>query len=321
MVAATALADGFPTSPQVALSQSSRRPANQHPGHELALDAPDAISLEHGEGSVAGTGGLELYHQWWWPLRRARASIVVVHGLKDHSARYGAFAERLVAARFAVHAFDLRGHARSAGVRAWVDSFDEYVGDLDAVVRRVIAQDRDPLLFVFGHGLGGAIAALWAIERPLACAGLLLSGASLQAQDAPPEAPATRLLATIAPRMRIFQVDLRRISRDRGTVEDALRDNLVQRAPAPARTARELLDAMARIDARAGELTTPLLALHGTADLVESPAGSRRIVQRAASVDKQLYMYDGLAHDLLHEPERAHVLRDVSAWLEDRAAA
>ena len=76
-----------------------------------------------------------------------------------------------------------------------------------------------------------------------------------------------------------------------------------------------------RIDAHAAQLTTPLLAMHGSADAVESPEGSRRIVQRAGSGDKQLYLYDGLAHDLLHEPERARVLRDVSAWLDERAPA
>lgn len=285
------------------------------------FQAPETVTLEHGESSIPGVGGTALYHQWWRPCGRPRAAVVVVHGLKDHSTRYVAFAERLVAARFAVHAFDLRGHARSAGARAWVGSFDEYVGDLDAVVRRVIAKERDPLLFVFGHGLGGTIAALWAIQRPRACAGVVLSGASLQAQASPPEARATRLLGTLAPRARIFQIDLRRTSRDRGTVEDALRDGLVQQSPAPARTARELLDAMERIDARAGQLTAPLLAMHGSADAVESPEGSRRIVQRAGSVDKQLYVYDGLAHDLLHEPERARVLRDVSAWLDERAPA
>lgn len=321
MAAPTALADAFPLLPKRRAPAPPTPPLDVEVDYVPEQDAPDAVTLEHGESSIAGAAGLALYHQWWRPCGRARAAVVLVHGLKDHSARYGAFAERLVAARFAVHAFDLRGHARSAGARAWVDSFDDYVGDLDAVIRRVTARERDALLFVFGHGLGGAVAALWAIERPRACAGLVLSGASLQAHDAPPEAHATRLLATLAPHARIFQIDVRRTSRDRGTVEDALRDGLVQQGPAPARTARELLDAMARIDARAGELTAPLLAVHGSADVVESPDSSRRIVRRASSVDKQLYLYDGLAHDLLHEPERARVLRDVSAWLDERAPA
>jgi acylglycerol lipase len=282
-------------------------------------EASEGVTLEHGETMVAGARGISLYTQWWRPCGAARGAVIVVHGLKDHSARYGAFAERLVAGGFAVYAFDLRGHARSAGARGWVESFDEYLRDLDAIVNRAVRRERTAPVFLFGQGMGGTIAARWAIDRAAPLAGLVLSGASLQAQEAPAEAHATRLLAVLVPRARILQIDLRRACRDRGTVEDSLRDALVQQAPAPARTARELLDAMARVDARAAQLKVPLLAMHGSADVPEDPEGSRRIVARAGSRDKQVYVYDGLAHDLLHEPERARVTSDVAAWLDDRA--
>jgi acylglycerol lipase len=282
---------------------------------------PAQVQLEHGETIVPGYRGTSLYTQWWRPFE-SRGSVLIVHGLKDHSARYGALAEQLVAEGFAVHAFDLRGHARSAGARAWVDSFDDHLRDLDSVVRHVLWREHGAgggRMFLFGHGMGGAIAALWTLRRAPPLAGLVLSGASLQCQAAPAEARATRVLAALAPRAKILQTDLRRASRDRGTVEDSLRDALVSQAPAPARTARELLDAMASIDEQAPQLTAPLLAMHGSADPIESPEGSRRLVARARSVDKQLYVYDGLAHDLLHEPERARVMRDVAAWISERA--
>ncbi|HEY8090266.1 MAG TPA: lysophospholipase [Polyangiaceae bacterium] len=282
-------------------------------------DAYEAVTLEHGEGSVQVGRGVTLYAQWWRPCFGSRGAVTIVHGLKDHSARYGVFAERLVARGFAVHAFDLRGHGRSGGARAWVDAFGDYVDDLDAVISCVRMRERRSPLFVFGHGLGGAIAALWSIETRRRIDGLVLSAASLQASDQPAEARATRVLAALAPRARILQLDLRRASRDRGTVEDALRDALVHQAPAPARTAKELLDAMELIDLRADELTAPLLALHGSADVLNPSAGSKRLVARASSEDKQVYVYDGLAHDLLHEPERARVVRDVAEWLVDRA--
>jgi alpha-beta hydrolase superfamily lysophospholipase len=291
------------------------------PVDEASFDAP--VQLEHGETMIPGSGRTPLYTQWWRPFE-SRGSVLVVHGLKDHSARYGALAERLVGAGFAVHAFDLRGHARSGGPRAWVDSFDDYLRDLDAVVRHVLWREHGAgggKIFLFGQGLGGAIAALWTLRRAPPLAGLVLSGAALQAQDTPVEARTTRLLAALAPRTGILQTDLRRASRDRGTVEDSLRDALVHKPPAPARTARELLDAMAAIDTQASQLTAPLLAMHGSADPIESSAGSRRLVSRASSVDKQLYLYDGLAHDLLHEPERARVMRDVTHWIGERAAS
>ena len=105
--------------------------------------------------------------------------MTIVHGLKDHSSRYGVFAERLVARGFAVHAFDLRGHGRSGGARAWVDAVGDYVDDHDAVVSCVRMRERHSPLFVFGHGLGGAIAALWSIEtRGGASDSLVLSAAS-----------------------------------------------------------------------------------------------------------------------------------------------
>jgi acylglycerol lipase len=282
---------------------------------------PAQVQLEHGETMIPGGKRTPLYTQWWRPFE-SRGSVLVVHGLKDHSARYGALAEQLVAEGFAVHAFDLRGHARSAGARAWVDSFDDHLRDLDAVVRHVLWREHGAgggRMFLLGHGMGGSIAALWTIRRAPPLAGLVLSGAVLQCQAAPVEARATRLLAAFAPRAGILQTDLHRASRDRGTVEDSLRDALVSKAPAPARTARELLDAMASIDEQATQLNVPLLAMHGSADVIESPEGSRRLVARARSVDKQLYLYDGLAHDLLHEPERARVMRDVAAWISERA--
>jgi alpha-beta hydrolase superfamily lysophospholipase len=296
-----------------------RVPTEVEEGTSPEVDDHEPVTLEHGEGTVPVGRGVTLYAQWWRPCFSPRAAIAVVHGLKDHSARYGIFAERMVARGFAVHAFDLRGHGRSGGARAWVDAFDDYVNDLDAVVGCVRAREKRVPLFVFGQGMGGTIAAVWALARRRAVGGVILSGAALRAGGMPAEARATRLLSALAPRARIFQVDLRRASRDRGTVEDTLRDGLVHQSPAPARTAKELLDAMEYVDAGAPRLEVPLLAMHGSSDVVTSPDGSRRFVERASSVDKQLYLYDGLAHDLLHEPERVRVVRDAAEWVTERA--
>ena len=68
--------------------------------------------------------------------------LVIVHGLKDHSGRYADLAAHLALRGFAVYAADLRGHGRSEGTRVWVDSFDDYVDDLDVFMKRV--QDKEP---------------------------------------------------------------------------------------------------------------------------------------------------------------------------------
>jgi acylglycerol lipase len=67
------------------------------------------------------------------------------------------------------------------------------------------------------------------------------------------------------------------------------------------------------------EVSVPLLAMHGGADLITPPDGSRELVQRARSADKTLKIYDGLYHDLLHEPEKQQVMTDVAAWMDARS--
>jgi acylglycerol lipase len=64
-----------------------------------------------------------------------------------------------------------------------------------------------------------------------------------------------------------------------------------------------------------------MLVLHGTADTVTDPEGSKALVERARSTDKTLKLYDGLFHDLVHEPEKARVIADVVQWLQVHANA
>lgn len=96
-------------------------------------------------------------------------------------------------------------------------------------------------------------------------------------------------------------------------------DPLVEHRTHPARTAAEVLGAIARIRDAEAKLVAPLLTLHGANDEITEPGGSARLVANAASADKTAKVYDGLVHDLLHEPERDTVVADVVAWLEARA--
>jgi serine/threonine protein kinase len=82
-----------------------------------------------------------------------------MHGLKDHSARYADLATQAAAHGFSVYAFDLRGHGRSAGPRVAPDRWTDYVDDLDRFLTRVQQREPGKPVFLFGHSMGGAIAA------------------------------------------------------------------------------------------------------------------------------------------------------------------
>jgi len=278
------------------------------------------MSAEHEEGTLPAGDGTGLYWQSWRPDVTPKAVLLVVHGLKDHSQRYAAAAAELNARGIVVAAFDLRGHGRSEGRRAWVTRFDQYLDDLDLVLRTMRQEYSSTPLFLLGHSMGGAIVTRFVIERHPSVTGLVLSAPALQpaANVSRVAIGLTKLLSAIAPGAAVFRTPNPDFSRDPAVVAAMDQDPLIYQKAAPARTAAELLRAMERIRTSRSQLTIPFLVLHGTDDRLTNPAGSQALRDGAASTDKTLHLYPGLYHDLLHEPEHATVLGDLVGWLEAR---
>lgn len=284
-------------------------------------EPPSRAGLVHRSGSFTTSDGVRLFEQSWQPAGGGKAVLVIMHGLKDHSSRYAALAEELVARGYAVHAFDLRGHGYSEGRRVWVDSFAQFVSDLDLFVQRVREREPGKPLFVFGHSMGGAIATTFVLDRKPAISGLVLSGAALQVTTdvTPFKLKATRWLGHSNPRLAVFKLPDEDFSRDAKMVAELRSDPAVYHGAGPARIAAEVLGAIENIQQHMEELTVPLLALHGTADKLTNPDGSKALVGRARATDKTLKLYPGVYHDLLHEPEQAQVRADIEAWLDAHA--
>ena len=59
--------------------------------------------------------------------------------------------------------------------------------------------------------------------------------------------------------------------------------------------------------------------MHGEADDLTPPAGSRLVDELAWSEDKTLRFYEGLRHEILNEPERDEIMSEIVAWLDERA--
>jgi acylglycerol lipase len=275
--------------------------------------APDELRLSARDGTT-------LVGSSWIPSVAPRAVLVVVHGLKDHSQRYGELASHANSLGVAVYGFDLRGHGRSAGDRAWVRRFDEYLADLDSVRAEVGTRHPRLPLYLLGHSMGGAIVTRYVLESSPPVAGVILSAPALRrpARVSGIAAGFTKFLGGAAPHAAIFRLNNSDFSRDPAVVRAMDADPLISQAPAPARTAAELLRAMEWIRAREASFSVPVLALHGTADRLTHPDGSRDFVAHVPARSKTLRSYPGLYHDLLHEPERATVLEDIDAWLAPR---
>jgi alpha-beta hydrolase superfamily lysophospholipase len=275
--------------------------------------------MTHHEEQFAAHDGVILFEQAWLPERSPSAVVAFVHGITEHSSRYADLAADLNQHGYAVYALDLRGHGRSEGDRVLVRTFDEYLDDVLLFCERVAARNPRKPVFVIGHSMGGAIVARLAIERQLKVRGVILSAPAVCVGGR--VFPVLRHLASVVswiwPTLRLTRMGCSFISRDPNVVADFRNDPLVFHDCFPVRTGNEILRAAKRIQNGAKQLTLPLLILHGTGDVVTDPRGSRLLVSRASSASKTLQLYQGLYHDLFHEPERDQVIADLVGWIED----
>lgn len=92
---------------------------------------------------------------------KRKASLVLIHGLGEHSGRYHSLAKHLNKLGLNVFLMDLRGHGRSQGVRGHFDSIEQLSEDVESFLQHL--QDAKELeagdpLYVLGHSLGGLVA-------------------------------------------------------------------------------------------------------------------------------------------------------------------
>lgn len=268
---------------------------------------------------LPGCGEVELQGRAWLPGGEPRTLLVVSHGLGEHSGRYQALAERLVAAGFAVYAVDHRAHGRSAGTApANIDRFDFLVSDLGTFVGRAQREHPEVPTVLFGHSMGGLVALECALRNPHVLQGLVLSAPALAPGEAVPalKRAVAKLLSRLAPNTGMLAIQASAVSRDAEVVGAYQRDPLVFHGSVPARTAVELLDAMTSVAARAHQLKLPVLVQHGTADRLVPLAAVQPVYKQLGDPRRRtLRSYADLYHEVYNEPEREQVIGDLLNWL------
>jgi len=252
------------------------------------------------------------------PAGVVRGRVAVVHGFAEHGGRYGELARALAANGLEVHLLDLRGHGLSGGVRALVRDVAEPRGDVIALLERLRAAGG-PVLG-FGHSFGGALTLRIAQLRPDLVDGVVASAPYLRtALDDPAWMfGLVNVASRVLPRLRTRPIDATVVSSLPDEVRRYVDDPLVDVGGVRLASARELHALGPRVLADAGRLVTPTLIVHGGADRLASPAGSRELRDTAACEDVTLLEVPGGAHDLLHDVASETVLDAIVTWSVER---
>lgn len=119
-----------------------------------------------------------LFGRHWMPAHPHGGGIYLLHGLGEHCGRYDALATWLAERGWQVRAHDHHGHGRSPGVRGTIPRSGALAEDAADLVGRFARElGRRPVLF--GHSMGGALAAELVVVRRLPVAALVLSSPAL----------------------------------------------------------------------------------------------------------------------------------------------
>jgi alpha-beta hydrolase superfamily lysophospholipase len=269
------------------------------------------------EEQLESVGGLKIFTRSWRPeTGKARGVVVVVPGFNSHSGYYRWVAEQLVARDLAVYALDLRGRGRSDGERFYVQTFADYVSDVDRVVTRAKAAEPGAPLFLLGHSAGGVVASIYALENPSKLAGLISESFAHEVPAPDFALAALKGLSHVAPHAHVVKLKNEDFSRDPKVVEQMNQDPLIAHEAQSTQTMAELVRADERLKKEFARIELPLLILHGTADKATKPAGSKRFYEMAGSSDKTLKLYEGHYHDLLNDLDKEVVMNDILKWLD-----
>jgi acylglycerol lipase len=277
------------------------------------------IETQHTESWFRGKGNARLYQQSWAPNHDPRAVLVIVHGLFEHSGRYGHLVRSLAPRGFAVTSFDLRGHGKSEGLRGYVNHFEDFVDDLAVFRKAVDLRYPGKPLFLFGHSIGGTIAVAYAAGHQRGVAGCILSAAVAKPGSSVTSVSiaVARVMSAVFPRMGVAFVDALALSRDESVVAAYMNDPLVYRGRIRARLGAELINTVERtLPSQMALIELPVLVLQGSEDRLSNVASSDLIFESVKSRDKTLKRYDGFYHEILNEPGREQVLVDIGEWLD-----
>lgn len=301
--------------------------------------------------------GARLFLRRWTPPSPAKAALLVVHGMAEHSLRYEPLALRLAAEGFETWAADARGHGLTANPRvngidkggllghcADRDGFSRVTADIN-VLADAIKEERPGLpLFILGHSWGSFLTQAYIETHGDRPAGCLLSGT---------RGPGGLKIAAGVPLMALLAFvcgqrkpsSLARSLAD-GAYNKYFRPNRgpydwLSRDPAQADAfaadplcgfncssgfyrdlVRGLRDihrpqALARIPK-----SLPIYVLSGSADPVgdrgEGPTALVNAYRSLGIKDLEFVLYPDARHELLNETNREEVMSNILLWLKAR---
>ena len=271
------------------------------------------------EGSLAGKGGDKIVYSSFIPSKTSQ-QFVVVHGFSEHMRCYYEVAEELSETGVAVHLMDLPGHGLSDGVRGHIGRFQQFRDTVDLLMKSNPQYLKTKPTFLFGHSLGGLIAASYYIQNRPPIKGLILSS-PLMGFPFIRSLPVWLLTRYLRVRQPAYQLpNLRNVaalSRNPLKWGEYVSDPYRLYTITPS-LFQSMVAETKLLQKRVNQIKIPLLVFYSAKDPVIDTCAVERFHAAVGSEDKTLSALTEARHELLQEEEKPLILEKMLSWMKER---
>lgn len=281
---------------------------------------PLAVTPTSALGSLTVADGTQLTLRFWpAPEGPARATVLIVHGLGEHSGRYEHVAQRLRQWGFAVASYDHRGHGRSQGARGALKQPDDLLTDLAAVIDHLRTQGAAPLVLL-GHSMGGLVVGRFVAEALRPVEALVMSSPALDVGLSSLNRGLLAASHALAPNLQVPNgLNPKFVSHDEAVVRAYVADPLVH-DKVTAKLVRFIVDGGLYVRQRAVRWTVPTLLMWAGEDRLVAPTGSAEFAERAPKDVVHCHRFAHMFHEIFNEPDNEAVFDVLQRWLDQRLA-
>jgi alpha-beta hydrolase superfamily lysophospholipase len=274
--------------------------------------------LKRSEGYFRGKDDIELFYQMWSPARPT-ATLVINHGLGEHTECYQRLVEGLRDMNIRFIAYDMRGHGRSEGKRGVVRRFSEYTSDLEIFLAHIRKEISNDPIAILGHSLGGLVVLTTIIKNPdlnLKC--VVLSSPLLGVQVDVPEIKkiAAKYMAQYLPNMTMWnEIHDKVLTHDKSILAEFDKDPLRHDRICP-KLYLDMLAYTEKIRKDGGNLNLPVFFQLSGQDKVVSTKATQAFFETVKSKDKELKIYENSYHEIYNDIERDIAFSDIKVFLK-----
>lgn len=274
--------------------------------------------MQHKIFQLQAFDNTQLFAQEFLPEGDAKALIVLIHGIGEHSSRYLHWAENFVSKNFALLTYDQRGHGLSEGKRGVISSYEDFMNDIDMVLEKAEEKYPNVPVILYGHSMGGGEVLNHLLKKNHKYKGVISTSPWIISQASPPKfvIPLLRFFNRLIPSFRIkTKFDSGLLSHNAEVCKKYDEDEFVHQWVS-FRLFVEAYDAGYYVYNSQEKIKKPLLLIHGDEDEITDSKASKFFAAKNQE-NCTFKIWSKGYHELHNEPFQQEVFHCICDWINE----